>query len=145
MNKNVCSFCGKESENLIYGDFGCVCKECASLVNKVVEETDIKSSNVKELGEIPKPHEMKEFLDQYVIGQDTAKEKICVAVYNHYKRLYSKQIIDDVDIEKSNIIMVGPTGTGKCVIGDTVVTIRNNKNGNIEKIKVNEFIKKYLN
>lgn len=139
----VCSFCGQPSENLVFGNFGCICPDCATLLNKTLEENS-KIVYEKEITEIPTPKEMKDYLDQYVIGQDEAKEKICVAVYNHYKRLYSKSIIDDVDIEKSNVIMVGPTGTGKCVTGETKVTIRNKKTGEIENISINNFVEKYL-
>lgn len=142
MVENNCSFCGRQTADLIYGTFGCICKDCATLANKIIDETEIKSVTSKNLDEIPKPEDMKKFLDQYVIGQDAAKEKICVAVYNHYKRLYSKTIIDDVEIEKSNIIMVGPTGTGKCVTADTKVTVRNKKTGEVETLSIDEFIKK---
>ncbi len=143
MKESVCSFCGAPSENLVYGNFGCICPDCASLLNKTLEENN-KVISSREVTEIPKPKEMKEYLDQYVICQDEAKERICVAVYNHYKRLYSKTMIDDVDIEKSNVIMVGPTGTGKCVAESTTVTIRNKKTGQIENIKIKDFITKYL-
>ncbi len=143
MKESVCSFCGAPSENLVYGNFGCICPDCASLLNKTLEENN-KVISSREVTEIPKPKEMKEYLDQYVICLDEAKERICVAVYNHYKRLYSKTMIDDVDIEKSNVIMVGPTGTGKCVAESTTVTIRNKKTGQIENIKIKDFITKYL-
>lgn len=143
MKEPVCSFCGAPSENLVYGNFGCICPDCASLLNKTIEENN-KVVSSREVTEIPKPKEMKEYLDQYVIGQDEAKERICVGVYNHYKRLYSKTMIDDVDIEKSNVIMVGPTGTGKCVTESTKVTIRNKKTGQIENITIKDFIAKYL-
>jgi ATP-dependent Clp protease ATP-binding subunit ClpX len=79
---------------------------------------------------IPKPREIKEFLDQYVIGQDRVKERVAVAVYNHYKRI-SAPIINDVEIEKSNILVCGPTGSGKCISGDTKVKVRNKKTGKI--------------
>lgn len=141
--KPVCSFCGAPSENLVFGNFGCICPECASLLHKTIEENN-RVVYEKEVTEIPKPTEMKAYLDQYVIGQDEAKERICVAVYNHYKRLYSKTMIDDVDIEKSNVIMVGPTGTGKCVTEDNVVTVRNKKTGCVENIKIKDFVAKYL-
>lgn len=139
-----CSFCGSESNNLVFGNFGTICPDCASLLQKTLDESKKQVTYEKEVTEIPKPKEMKEYLDQYVIGQDEAKERICVAVYNHYKRLYSKTVIDDIDIEKSNVIMVGPTGTGKCVTEDSKVTIRNKHTGEIEKISIKEFISKYL-
>lgn len=138
-NKLVCSFCGQTKEKVICGNDGVICAECASLLNKIIEENKEVVSKTT-INDIPKPREMKKFLDQYVIGQDKAKEKICVAVYNHYKRLQSKLISDDVDIEKSNVIIVGPTGTGKCVTGDTIVTLRNKKTMETKNMTINEFI-----
>lgn len=138
-DKHKCSFCGKETDNLVYGDYGAICKECASLVNKFIEENFVQMNHTEHM-DIPKPAEMKAFLDQYVIGQDRAKEKICVAVYNHYKRLQSKDTADDVDIEKSNVIIVGPTGTGKCVAGNSIVTIRDKITGQIMDISIDDFI-----
>ena len=82
------------------------------------------------MNEIPKPKEIKEFLDQYVIGQDRVKERVAVAVYNHYKRI-SSPIVDDVEIEKNNIVLLGPTGSGKCICGNSKVKIRNKKTGEI--------------
>ena len=143
-NKAFCSFCGSTSENLVFGNFGCICPDCATLLNKIIDQNN-KVIYEKEVTEIPKPAKMKEYLDQYVIGQDEAKERICVAVYNHYKRIYSKTIVDDVDIEKSNVIMVGPTGTGKCVCDSSKITIKNKHTGEIETISIKDFIKKYLN
>lgn len=138
-----CSFCGKESDKLIFGEFGAICPDCAKLLQKFSEENFVEHSKL-ELDDIPTPVEMKKFLDQYVIGQDEAKKKICVAVYNHYKRLKSNQAVDDVEIEKSNVIIVGPTGTGKCVTGDTIVTIRDCITGTIKNISINDFIEHYL-
>lgn len=141
--KPRCSFCGKESEKLIFGEFGAICPDCAKLLQKFSEENFVEHSKL-ELGDIPTPVEMKKFLDQYVIGQDEAKKKICVAVYNHYKRLKSNQAVDDVEIEKSNVIIVGSTGTGKCVTGDTVVTIRDCITGKIKNVTINDFIEHYI-
>lgn len=140
---HVCSFCGTHSENLIYGEHGAICKDCAALVSKLTEENFVQLMHKENL-DIPKPREMKEFLDQYVIGQDRAKEKICVAVYNHYKRLQSKGGDDDVEIEKSNVIIVGPTGTGKCVSGDTIVEIFDKKAKKMLTISIDDFIATYL-
>lgn len=126
---NICSFCGKEIKSLsITGNEAVICEECASLANKIIQDNKeiIHNTSIKD---IPKPKEIKEFLDQYVIGQEVAKERLCVAVYNHYKRIANKNVTDDVEIDKSNIILCGPTGSGKCVSGDTVVTIRNKKTG----------------
>lgn len=138
---NICSFCGKHTDSLVYGDYGGICKECASLVSKLMEENFVQMSKTENI-DIPKPRDMKKFLDQYVIGQDRAKEKICVAVYNHYKRLQSKDTVDDVEIEKSNVIIVGPTGTGKCVAKDSIVTIRDRVTGETFDISIDDFIKK---
>ena len=127
-----CSFCGKElTDNgvMLTGITGMICPECVALAQKVVEETkDIVNANI--LANVPKPKEIKEFLDQYVIGQDRVKERVAVAVYNHYKRI-SAPIINDVEIEKSNILVCGPTGSGKCISGNTKVKIRNKKTGKI--------------
>lgn len=141
--KDHCSFCGKESENLTYGNYGAICPECAALLAKL-NENNKSIPATKSFDEIPKPAEMKAFLDQYVIGQDEAKMRICVAVYNHYKRINSNHAIDDVEIEKSNVVMVGPTGTGKCVTGNTKVTVRNKHTGEVEQISIIDFIRKYL-
>lgn len=142
-NNHICSFCGKQSDKLIFGDYGSICPDCAKLVTRLEDENFVEHTHIENT-EIPTPIEMKKFLDQYVIGQDLAKKKICVAVYNHYKRLKSNQAVDDVDIEKSNVIIVGPTGTGKCVTGDSIVNIRDCVTGEIMKISIDEFISKYL-
>ena len=123
-----CSFCGrsaKEVRLLMPGLNGCICDECAEQANAMVQEylkkNDEAGVSELNLNELPKPKEINEYLDQYVIGQDTAKKYLSVAVYNHYKRLTQKA--DDVDIEKSNIIMVGPTGTGKTLIAKTIARL----------------------
>ena len=117
-----CSFCGKPetlTSLMLSGDNGYICPECANLAKKYLEENKSKAFK-KSISDIPKPTEIKAFLDQYVIGQDAAKERISVAVYNHYKRISSQNVIDDVDIEKSNCIMIGNTGTGKTLIAKTI-------------------------
>lgn len=122
-----CSFCGrKESEVrlLITGIDGFICDECTAQAKEIVQEHLL--SNVKKpagLKKLPKPKEIKEYLDRYVIGQDAAKVALSVAVYNHYKRLNQKVEDDDVEIEKSNIIMVGSTGTGKTLLARTIAKL----------------------
>ena len=117
---NICSFCGKEIKSLsITGNDAIICEECASLANKIIQDNKeiIHNTSIKD---IPKPKEIKEFLDQYVIGQEVAKERLCVAVYNHYKRITNKNVTDDVEIDKSNIILCGPTGSGKTYLAKTI-------------------------
>lgn len=128
-NKRRCSFCGRpESEVglLITGMNGFICDNCSQQAYEITQEamqgmkSDAGSLN---LDELPKPKDIKEFLDQYVIGQDDAKRYLSVAVYNHYKRLVQKPGKDDVEIEKSNIIMVGSTGTGKTLLARTIAKL----------------------
>lgn len=119
---NYCSFCGKpESATslMLAGNNAFICPECAELAKQYIEQNK-NIAFTKNLKDIPKPTEIKEFLDQYVIGQEEAKERISVAVYNHYKRISSQNIVDDVEIEKSNCIIVGNTGTGKTLIAKTI-------------------------
>ena len=126
-----CSFCGRydnEVELLMPGTDGCICNECAEQANNIAIEflNKKKGSSVKDididLNDIPKPQEIMAYLDQYVIGQDTAKKYLSVAVYNHYKRL-AQSMQDDVEIEKSNIIIVGPTGTGKTLLAKSIARL----------------------
>ena len=112
----VCSFCGKTSDSakkLIAGPGVYICDECVVVCNKILtEETDLINADFDE--ELPTPKEVKDFLDSYIVGQDTAKKVLSVAVYNHYKRITHKGKIEgDVEIEKSNVLFIGPTGTGK--------------------------------
>ncbi|MCM1030469.1 MAG: ATP-dependent Clp protease ATP-binding subunit ClpX [Oscillibacter sp.] len=122
--QDKCSFCGRsrsEVELLIAGMNGFICDQCAhQAINIVNEELKSQSSLNLEHIEIKKPLEIKAFLDQYVIGQDDAKKHIAVAVYNHYKRLLQKEDNDGVEIEKSNIVMVGRTGTGKTLLARSI-------------------------
>lgn len=132
---NKCSFCGrseKEVEILLTGATGFICNDCVERAHEMIEEILKKNKTVNSgLGftkeDLPRPQEIKRFLDQYVIGQDAAKRYLSVAVFNHYKRLLqnadSKK--DDVEIEKSNIIMVGHTGTGKTLLAKTIARMLN--------------------
>lgn len=131
--RNCCSFCGRadgEVRLLITGLNGFICDSCARQANEIVQDALGKSSegetmfNVK-LDDIPKPLEIKKYLDQYVIGQDDAKRYLSVAVYNHYKRLSQPKSDDGVEIEKSNVIMVGPTGTGKTLLARSIAKLLN--------------------
>lgn len=124
-----CSFCGRserEVKLLMPGINGCICDECAERAHEIsLEYLDQQlQQKVKELDitTLPTPHEIKDYLDQYVIGQETAKKYLSVAVYNHYKRLLQDKS-DDVEIEKSNIIIVGPTGTGKTLLAKTIARL----------------------
>lgn len=121
-----CSFCGRPESQVdffIMGQGGVhICNECAVQAAEIVKESTISKSKLPQLNkeEVPKPIEIKEYLDQYVIGQDEAKKYLSVAVYNHYKRLMQEKTNYDVEIEKSNIIMVGYTGTGKTLLARTI-------------------------
>ncbi|MCL2027614.1 MAG: ATP-dependent Clp protease ATP-binding subunit ClpX [Bacteroidales bacterium] len=128
--ENKCSFCGtgEKQVKLFYGNNAFVCENCIATGQKLLEEQD-KKRNIENLSpiDVKKPREIKEFLDQYVIGQDDAKRTLAVAVYNHFKRItYQKQDeLNDVEIEKSNIIMVGATGTGKTLMARTIAKMLN--------------------
>ncbi len=121
-----CSFCGRTESQIdffIMGQNGVhICNECAVQAAEIVKENTISKSKSLKLNkeDVPRPVEIKEFLDQYVIGQNEAKKYLSVAVYNHYKRLMQEKTNDDVEIEKSNIIMVGYTGTGKTLLARTI-------------------------
>ena len=132
-HKNRCSFCGRTEDEvalLLTGLSGFICDECARQAEQIVRENmgskvRQKAGNDADLNmdELPKPRDIKNFLDQYVIGQDSAKRYLSVAVYNHYKRLAQKVDDDGVEIEKSNIIMVGSTGTGKTLLARTIAKL----------------------
>jgi len=127
--KKQCNFCGrseKEVRLLITGINGFICEDCAMRASEIVRDSGVlgrtQSGNSSfKLKKVPKPTEIKNHLDQYVIGQESAKKYLSVAVYNHYKRLTQSK--DDVDIEKSNIIIVGPTGTGKTLLAKTIAKL----------------------
>ena len=129
----ACSFCGrkeKEVKLLITGINGFICEDCAQKAYEIVESTGVLDDNMQKKGapeltlkKVPKPVEIKKHLDQYVIGQDDAKRCLAVAVYNHYKRLQQPEDKSGVEIEKSNIIMVGSTGTGKTLMARTIAKL----------------------
>lgn len=129
-NRNKCSFCGRTENEvgfLITGVNGCICDSCVEQAHEIVKEANMHSHAGKNgnfrMEELPKPTDIKNFLDQYVIGQDDAKRYLSVAVYNHYKRLLQVSDNNDVEIEKSNIIMVGGTGTGKTLLARTIAKL----------------------
>jgi ATP-dependent Clp protease ATP-binding subunit ClpX len=120
---NKCSFCGRTEREvglLIYGMDGYICDECVAQASQIVKQHKADKGVGPKLEDLPKPKEIKAYLDKYVIGQDAAKIALSVAVYNHYKRLNHRGETDDVELEKSNIIMVGSTGTGKTLLARTI-------------------------
>ena len=125
-NKRRCSFCGRaESEVvlLMTGMTGYICNDCVEQAHNILREESMLPKSDFDMKELPKPKEIKAFLDEYVIGQDEAKCALAVSVYNHYKRLMQRGAADDVEIEKSNIIMVGSTGTGKTLLARTIARL----------------------
>lgn len=122
-----CSFCGKSQDQvrkLVAGPGVYICDECIELCNEIIEE-ELNDDLDLSLENVPKPREIKKILDQYVIGQERAKKSLSVAVYNHYKRVNSNTKIDDVELQKSNILMIGPTGCGKTLLAQTLAKILN--------------------
>ncbi len=126
-----CSFCGKSQKQvkkLIAGPGVYICDECIDLCNEIIEE-ELTDANASDLGELPKPREIYAFLDEYVIGQDAAKKSLSVAVYNHYKRVQAganhKGKEDSVELAKSNILLLGPTGSGKTLLAQTLARVLN--------------------
>jgi len=122
-----CSFCGKlqdQVKKLVAGPGVYICDECIELCNEIIEE-ELSEETSLEMGDIPKPKEIKAILDQYVIEQEEAKKTLAVAVYNHYKRIKMGARIEDVELQKSNIIMLGPTGSGKTLLAQTLAHILN--------------------
>ncbi len=123
-----CSFCGKTQEQvkrLVAGPGVYICDECIELCSEIIEEEFEDTKTDTELNDIPKPREIKAILDQYVIGQETAKKNLSVAVYNHYKRINTEVRAGDVEIQKSNIVMLGPTGSGKTLLAQTLARVLN--------------------
>lgn len=124
--KKRCSFCGRTEDQvalLMTGMTGYICNECVEQAHAILREEALLPKSDFEMTDLPKPKEIKAFLDEYVIGQDEAKCALAVSVYNHYKRLMQRDACDDVEIEKSNIIMVGSTGTGKTLLARTIARL----------------------
>jgi len=122
-----CSFCGKSQDQvrkLVAGPGVYICDECIELCTEIVEE-ELGHEEELDMKDIPKPKEIRNILDQYVIGQEYAKKSLSVAVYNHYKRVNSQSKIEDVELQKSNILLVGPTGSGKTLLAQTMAKILN--------------------
>ncbi len=122
-----CSFCGKTQDQvrkLVAGPGVYICDECIELCTEIVEE-ELGTEEDVEFKDVPKPQEIRQILDDYVIGQDQAKKSLSVAVYNHYKRINASKKADDVELAKSNIAMIGPTGSGKTLLAQTLARILN--------------------
>lgn len=128
MQSDKCSFCGRPAEQvdgMVAGPNVNICSECIALCNDILENQYGAESEPMDLGNLPKPMEIKEILDKYVIGQDKAKKSLAVAVYNHYKRISMLPDDDEVEIQKSNVLLLGPTGCGKTLLAQTLAKILN--------------------
>ena len=126
-SKLICTFCGKGQEDvrkLIAGPSVYICDECVDLCNDIIEE-EVKTDEVEVLEELPSPLEIFNQLDEYVIGQEKAKKILSVAVYNHYKRLRSNSKKDEIELQKSNVLLLGPTGSGKTLLAQTLARVLN--------------------
>ncbi len=124
----ACSFCGKsqkEVRKLIAGPTVYICDECIDLCNDIIAEENARSSQVVSRSSVPKPTDIKKVLDEYVVGQDRAKRILSVAVHNHYKRIENKGSSPDIELQKSNILLVGPTGSGKTLLAQTLAKMLN--------------------
>src|ERR1043166_1686290 len=135
-NRLKCSFCGKSQDQvkkLIAGPGVYICDECVDLCNEILDEelfeggpaaSPSEGSVLPQLVDIPKPQEIKSFLDQHIVGQTLAKKILSVAVYNHYKRIsHNSELSDQVEIQKSNILLIGPTGCGKTLLAQTLAKL----------------------
>lgn len=123
-----CSFCGKsqdEVKRLIAGPDVYICDECVQLCGEIIKEEVIEKEEFESFESLPKPKQIMDILNDYVIGQDRAKKSLSVAVYNHYKRIHSKNATEGIDIQKSNILLLGPTGSGKTLLAQTLAKIIN--------------------
>jgi ATP-dependent Clp protease ATP-binding subunit ClpX len=122
--QQFCSFCGKavyEVKKLVSGRNVCICDECIALCNDIMAD-DMRTEVARDAAKLPTPSQIYDFLNEYIIGQDTAKRTLAVAVYNHYKR-HNVTLSSNVEIQKSNVLLIGPTGTGKTLFAQTLARI----------------------